>query len=124
MAIAGLTSYRQNNNIKSMVLLALFPILLLALLGFIFLFLGRLALAAQRRPPVTGIDGLIGTAGQTRDPLTPDTTGYVLVRGELWRARSRSPVPSGAPIRVLQVDGLTLDVEPLPASTSHGDSAS
>jgi membrane-bound serine protease (ClpP class) len=88
------------------------------------LFLGRLALASYRRPPVTGIEGLIGTAGQARDPLTPDTTGYVLVRGELWRARSRSPVPPGAPIRVLQVNGLTLDVEPLPASATHGDSAS
>jgi membrane-bound serine protease (ClpP class) len=92
--------------------------------AIIFLFLGRLALAAQRRPPVTGKEGLIGTAGQARDPLTPDTTGYVLVRGELWRARSRSPVPPGAPIRVLQVNGLTLDVEPLPVSASHGDSAS
>jgi len=92
--------------------------------AIIFLFLGRLALAAQKRPPVTGVQGLIGIAGQARDPLTPDTTGYVLVRGELWRARSRSPVPPGAPIRVLQVNGLTLDVEPLPASASHGDSAS
>ena len=92
--------------------------------AIIFLFLGRLALAAQRRPPVTGIEGLVGIAGQARDPLTPNATGYVLVRGELWRARSRSPVEPGAPIRVLQVDGLTLDVEPLPASTSHGDSAS
>jgi membrane-bound serine protease (ClpP class) len=92
--------------------------------AIIFLFLGRLALAAQKRPPVTGKEGLIGLAGQARDPLAPDTTGYVLVRGELWRARSRSPVSPGAPIRVLQVHGLTLDVEPLPASTSHGDSAS
>ncbi|MEI9929928.1 MAG: M48 family metalloprotease [Rhizomicrobium sp.] len=40
MALQGLTTYRQNNNIKSMVLLAMFPVLLLALLGFIFLFLG------------------------------------------------------------------------------------
>jgi membrane-bound serine protease (ClpP class) len=92
--------------------------------AIIFLFLGRLALASYRRPPVTGIEGLIGTAGRARDPLTPGTTGYVLVRGELWRARSRSPVPAGASIRVLQVNGLTLDVEPLPASASHGDSAS
>jgi membrane-bound serine protease (ClpP class) len=90
----------------------------------IFLFLGRLALTAYRRPPVTGKEGLVGFAGQARDPLTPDTTGYVFVRGELWRARSRSPIPAGAPIRVLQVHGLTLDVEPLKTSTSHGDSAS
>ena len=40
MALLGLTTYRQNNNIKSMVLLAMFPVLLLALLGFIFLFVG------------------------------------------------------------------------------------
>ena len=92
--------------------------------ALIFLFLGRLALAAQRRPAVTGQEGLVGIAGEARDPLTPDTTGYVLVRGELWRARSRSPIEPGAPIRVLHVHGLTLDVEPLPASTSHGDSAS
>jgi membrane-bound serine protease (ClpP class) len=97
-----------------------------AVLAFaiIFLFLGRLALTAYRRRPVTGKEGLIGIAGQARDPLTPDTTGYVFVRGELWRARSRSPIQAGAKIRVLQVQGLTLDVEPLPASTSHGDSAS
>jgi len=96
-----------------------------AALGFaiIFLFLGRLALAAQKRAPVTGIEGLVGVRGEARDPLTPETIGYVLVRGELWRARSRSPVSPGASIRVLQVNGLTLDVEPLSASTSHGDSA-
>ena len=40
MALLGLTTYRQNNNIKSAVLLCLFPVLLLALLGFIFLFVG------------------------------------------------------------------------------------
>jgi membrane-bound serine protease (ClpP class) len=91
--------------------------------AMIFLFLGRLALAAHRRAPVTGKEGLVGTEGQARDSLTPDTTGYVLVHGELWRARSRSPVSAGARIRVLDVNGLTLDVEPLAASTSHGDSA-
>lgn len=41
MALLGLTTYRQNNNIKSAVLLALFPVLLLALLGFIFFFVGE-----------------------------------------------------------------------------------
>ena len=60
MAIAGLTSYRQNNNIKSMVLLALFPVLLLALLGFIFLFLG---IAADSREPFYAfhLDSVLGT---------------------------------------------------------------
>jgi len=92
--------------------------------AIIFLFLGRLALAARRRAPVTGKEGLIGAEGQARDPLTPDTTGWVFVRGELWRARSRSRIPAGAPVRVLHLDGLTIDVEPVSASTRHGDSAS
>jgi len=91
--------------------------------AFIFLFLGRLALNAQRRPAVTGKEGLIGTEGRARDPIAPDTTGYVLVRGESWRASSRVPISPGDPVRVLDVNGLTLDVEPLRASTSHGDSS-
>ena len=89
----------------------------------IFLFLGRLALAAHRRPPVTGKEGLVGTEGRARDALAPDATGYVLVHGELWKAISRSPVSPGDPVRVLDVKGLTLDVEPLMASTRHGESS-
>ncbi len=60
MATVGLTTYRQNNNIKSMVLLALFPVLLLALLGFIFLFLG---IAADSREPFYAfhLDSVLGT---------------------------------------------------------------
>lgn len=47
MALLGLTTYRQNNNIKSMVLLAMFPVLLLALLGFIFFFVGEFSNSRQ-----------------------------------------------------------------------------
>ena len=88
----------------------------------IFLFLGRLSLAAHRRPPVTGKEGLIGMTGSARDALAADKRGYVLVHGELWRATSRAAVSPGDPIRVVEVNGLTLDVEPLTASTSHGES--
>ncbi len=91
--------------------------------AFIFLFLGRLALNAQRRLPVTGKEGLIGAEARARDPIAPDTTGYVLVHGESWRATSRVPVSPGDPVRVLDVNGLTLVVEPLRASTSHGESS-
>jgi membrane protein implicated in regulation of membrane protease activity len=42
----------------------------------------------------------------------------IRVHGELWRARSKGDVPVGAKVRVLQVEGLKLDVEPLPAGTS------
>jgi membrane-bound serine protease (ClpP class) len=79
----------------------------------LFLFLGRLALVAHRRPPVTGKEGLLGAEGEAADSIAADAPGYVRVRGELWRAVSRTPVAPGQQVRVLGIDGLTLDVEPL-----------
>ena len=55
----------------------------------ILLFLGRLALQAQRQRPVTGADALIGLQGRARTPITPGVTGQIDVRGEIWRARER-----------------------------------
>jgi membrane-bound ClpP family serine protease len=45
-------------------------------------------------------------------PLTP--RGWVRVRGELWRAHISSghAVPAGAVVRVREVEGLVLVVEP------------
>ena len=68
--------------------------------------------------------------GQTTDEAlatTIDTTlgnfqtGAILkgrvvdVRGASWRARTNraTPVPAGDPVRVIEVDGLLLEVEPL-----------
>lgn len=56
---------------------------------------------------------MIGLAGKARDRLAPE--GYVLVRGELWRAEVKDksePVEAGASIRVRGIRGLTLIVEP------------
>jgi membrane-bound serine protease (ClpP class) len=78
----------------------------------IVLFLGRLALNAQARPPTTGAEGLIGAEGRTREPLATDTPGHIDVHGEIWRARSRASVPAGARVRIVAIDGLTLTVEP------------
>ena len=79
----------------------------------LILFLGRLALQAQRRPPVTGVDGLIGEQGRTLNPLAPGSAGQVSVHGEIWNARTSVPLPADAAVRVAAVDGLTLTVEPL-----------
>ena len=78
----------------------------------IVLFLGRLALRAQRQPPLTGAQGLIGLAGRTRTAVTPDLAGQIDVRGEIWRATSQLPIPAGHGVRVTGRDGLTLHVEP------------
>jgi membrane-bound serine protease (ClpP class) len=83
------------------------------------LFLGRLALRAQRLPPTTGPEALVGGIGRTRTPLEPNQPGYLDIHGEIWRAVSREPVPQGHLVRVTAVDGLTLLVEP----ADEGDAA-
>jgi membrane-bound serine protease (ClpP class) len=86
----------------------------------ILLFLGRLAILAQRQRPVTGADALIGLYGRTRTPLAPDAAGQVDVRGEIWRAESTVSLGAGDPVRVTAVNGLTLLVEPAGAATRQG----
>jgi len=85
-------------------------------LAAISLFLGRLALKAQARPPTTGVEGMVGEEGRARTALAPDAPGQVDVHGEIWRARSREPLPAGARVRVVEVNGLTLVVEAAPST--------
>jgi membrane protein implicated in regulation of membrane protease activity len=57
-----------------------------------------------------GADALVGSLATASDRLDPD--GYVRVGHELWRARVRGgAAEKGAPVRVLEVRGLTLVVE-------------
>jgi membrane-bound serine protease (ClpP class) len=86
------------------------------------LVLGRLALQAQRRPPETGMEAMVGEVGRTRTAVTPETPGQVDAHGEIWRAVSREPLPPGAPVRVVAINGLTLVVEAahdLPSEGAH-----
>jgi membrane-bound serine protease (ClpP class) len=58
-------------------------------------------------------DSVIGARGIARERISP--SGYILVRGELWRARLREGSPAveeGDPVRVLQIEGLTLEIVP------------
>jgi membrane-bound serine protease (ClpP class) len=84
-----------------------------------FFFLGRLALAAHRRPAVTGKEGMLGAIGRTRDSVGPGAPGYIDIHGEMWRAVARDAIGMGQPVRVTAVEGLTLIVE----STGESDTA-
>lgn len=90
-------------------------------LSVLFLFLGRLALTAQRTPPVMGEAALVGLTGRVRTALAPSEPGLVDLRGEIWRALSAVPLPPGHAVRVVRVDGLTLTVEPLDAPRKGDD---
>jgi membrane-bound serine protease (ClpP class) len=74
------------------------------------------ALTAQRQPVTTGPQGLLGEIGVTSTTLHPD--GKVFVHGELWNATSSRPIRQGENVRVIQVRGMQLVVEPLGALSS------
>lgn len=68
----------------------------------------RLVVQAQRRKPVTGADGLVGSGAVAEGPLAP--AGWVSIQGELWRAEAEGPVSPGEAVTVTAVEGLTLKV--------------
>lgn len=63
--------------------------------------------------PTIGREWMIGEEGEAVTNVSPD--GVVQVRGALWRARTNraTPIDLHAGIRVVEVDGLLLEVEPL-----------
>lgn len=63
--------------------------------------------------PTIGREAMIGELGEAREAISPE--GVVIVKGAPWRARTNraTPIPAGGPIRVIAIDGLLLEVEPL-----------
>ncbi len=64
---------------------------------------------SRRRPLQLGAPGLVGSAGEALSDVGP-AAGEVFVHGEYWQARSALPIPKGARVRVVSVDGLTVKV--------------
>jgi len=62
--------------------------------------------------PTIGREWMIGSMGAAVGDIDPD--GVVLVEGSRWRARTNraTPVKNGDPVRVVAIDGVTLEVEP------------
>ena len=81
-------------------------------LSVIVVVLLRFAVAAKMRKAVTGEAGMVDAVGVAKTDLEP--SGKVFVHGELWDARARQSIAKGARVRVREVEGLTLLVEPLP----------
>jgi membrane-bound serine protease (ClpP class) len=68
----------------------------------------RLVVQAQRRRPLTGAEGMAGEAAVAVTALTPE--GWVLMRGERWKAVADAPAQAGENVQVTAVEGLTLRV--------------
>ncbi|MGH9269874.1 MAG: NfeD family protein, partial [Ilumatobacteraceae bacterium] len=63
--------------------------------------------------PTIGREWMVGEVGEVVDAVDPD--GVVSVADARWRARTNraTPVAAGGRVRVVAIDGVTLEVEPL-----------
>ncbi len=63
--------------------------------------------------PTIGREWMIGETGTAAEQIDPE--GVALVGAARWRARTNraTPIPNGGGLRVVAIDGVTLEVEPL-----------
>jgi membrane-bound serine protease (ClpP class) len=78
--------------------------------ALITIFLLQLVIRARSLKVATGTSGMLDEIGVAKTELAPD--GQVFVHGEWWNAVSSAPVPLGARVKVVGVDGLKLRVVP------------
>lgn len=76
--------------------------------GFFWL-AARKTMEAWAARPTHDLGGLVGQIGEAKSPIHED--GSVQVAGELWSARSATPIPNGAMVRIVQREGFILEVE-------------
>ncbi|MBV8951258.1 MAG: hypothetical protein JOZ99_10310 [Actinobacteria bacterium] len=79
----------------------------------LFMVAGMTAAVRSRfSTPTVGREGIVGEMGRAEVDVDPD--GVVRIRDALWRARTNraTPIRAGDPVRVVEVQGLVLEVEP------------
>jgi membrane-bound serine protease (ClpP class) len=77
-----------------------------------FLFILGYGLRAQRNKNASGVDTLLDETGEALSNIDP--TGSVRIQGEIWKAESvAGPILKGAKIKVRQIKGLLLIIEPI-----------
>ncbi|MDP3185307.1 MAG: NfeD family protein, partial [Anaerolineales bacterium] len=88
-------------------------ILVAIISGILFAIIIGFALRAQKRPIVTGQEGMCGATGIARTNIDP--TGQVQAAGELWTAEAvegSGKIRKGEKVEVVKVEGVRLKVRP------------
>jgi membrane-bound serine protease (ClpP class) len=75
---------------------------------FLWIAVGKTIQAAHARPS-HDLDALIGQVGEAKTKVHEE--GSVQVAGELWTARSETPIKSGSMVRIVRREGFVLIVE-------------
>ena len=117
LSVAGITSlllgslmlFEENGTGMRLSWQVLVPTLMVVS-GF-FVVISGLVFKSHLSKPRTGAKGLLGEIGVVKEPILQE--GKVFVHGELWKAISKDPVEKGAKVRVIKVENLVLEVEPV-----------
>jgi membrane-bound serine protease (ClpP class) len=98
--------------------------LLVAIVGVSLAMIGGMPAMVRTRfsTPTIGREWMVGEIGTAQGRIAPD--GIVTVRDAPWRARTNraTPIDAAQPVRVVSIDGLLLEVEPVEgAARDHRD---
>ncbi|MHB8420410.1 MAG: NfeD family protein [Myxococcales bacterium] len=78
-------------------------------LALVMFFVATKVAQSRSRPLVVGAPGLIGARAEALSDVTA-ASGEIFLHGEYWQARSQQPIPKGALVRVVAIEGLTAQV--------------
>ncbi len=110
LILGGLTLFNQSVPNAQVSLWVILPVAALLLLFFATVV--NAAMRARRMPKTDDHERVLGRVGVAVGDLDPD--GIVQVASEEWSARSAAgPITRGTSVRVLDVEGLRLVVEPI-----------
>jgi membrane-bound serine protease (ClpP class) len=70
-----------------------------------------LAVRQRSRPIVSGREEMIDAVAEALEPFSE--SGQVRAHGEIWFAHTTQPVVQGQKLRIMNIEGLTLEVEPI-----------
>lgn len=89
-------------------------VIVLVVIGTVVFMLGAMTAVIRARfsTPTIGREGMVGELGDAEVDVAPD--GVVAIRGSRWRARTNraTPIRAGDRVRVVEVAGFVLEVEP------------
>jgi membrane-bound serine protease (ClpP class) len=89
-------------------------VMVLVVGGTVLFFVWGMTAAVRARfsTPTVGREGMVGKMGTAEVPIDPD--GVAFIDGARWRARTNraTPIGVGDPLRVVEVAGFVLEVEP------------
>ena len=76
--------------------------------GYLWI-VGTRGMEAEQSVPVHDLNALVGQIGEAKTEISQE--GSVQVAGELWSARSKTPIAAGSPVKVTGREGFVLEVE-------------